>query len=267
MCLIVFSWQPQADEPLTLLANRDEFYARPTEPMHWWQEAPALLAGRDLLGGGTWLGLTRDGRFAALTNFRDGRAPRPQPGAPSRGLLVAGFLHAIPGKAPAAPRDYLNDMASHASAYAGFNLLAGDLAHGQLACLSHSARETNHPADIAPGLHGLSNAVLDTPWPKVEHRKQALAQALHTHADDDTLLALMHDATLAPDDRLPETGIALDRERELSAAFIRTPNYGTRSTTLLRLRHDGQLRVVEETHDPQSGASERRHFALTIKMA
>ncbi|WP_281719074.1 NRDE family protein [Pandoraea apista] len=274
MCLIVFSWQPDTDTPLILLANRDEFFERPAEPMHWWHDRPDVLGGRDLRGGGTWMGVNRAGRFAALTNFRDGRAPMASKDAPSRGLLVSAMLDATSFDAD------LARVERHAHEYAGFNLLAGDLPAGKLFWLGNRADHVGGnlkapPAipvnpvahAISPGLHGLSNAVMDTPWPKLLSRRDALADALSRNADDTTLLQIMRDPTEAPDDALPETGVSQTLERTLSAAFIASPAYGTRCTTLLRYHRDGRIDMVEATVTPGQSPkvlSDRRDFSFVI---
>ncbi|VVD64503.1 NRDE family protein [Pandoraea anhela] len=274
MCLIVFSWQPDAATPLVLLANRDEFFERPAEPMHWWSDRPEVLAGRDLRGGGTWMGIHRDGRFAALTNFRDGRAPMAPKGTPSRGLLVSAMLDATSFD------DDLTRIEKHAHEYAGFNLLAGDLPAGKLYWLGN--RDTNgsrasaswpvaHPVTpVTPGYHGLSNALLDTPWPKLVSRRHALRDALENTADDLTLLTIMRDANEAADDTLPETGVTREWEKTLSAAFIASPAYGTRCTTLLRYHRDGMVEVTESTVSPAQPSHELRdlrHFRFEIGSA
>lgn len=255
MCLIVFSWRPEHTTRLVLLANRDEFYERPTEAMGWWQTQPDLLAGRDLRGGGTWLGVTRQGRFAALTNFRDGRAPKPPADAPSRGVLVTGFLDARQQ-----PMSYLREIEHQGAAYAGFNLLAADFAAGELAWYGN--RAAHGPVPVEPGMHALSNALLDTPWPKTEHRRQALHEALQNEASDDELLALMRDSARADPALLPDTGVAAAWEQMLSAAFIAEPTYGTRCTTLLKVMADGEVRVTEVVYD--GGDSARRDFDFRI---
>lgn len=281
MCLIVFSWQPDTATPLVLLANRDEFFERPAEPMHWWQDRPEVLAGRDLRGGGTWMGVNRAGRFAALTNFRDGRAPMAPKDAPSRGLLVSAMLDSTP---------FDNDLSrveQHAHEYAGFNLLAGDLPAGKLfwlgnrdtssgrghdtgneiepvqhangtspAAASHRPQPVAHA--IEPGTHGLSNALLDTPWPKLVGRREALGAAIDSAADDMTLLELMRDTMEAADETLPETGVAPAWEKTLSAAFIASPAYGTRCTTLLRYHRNGTVELIESTVSPGQPATELR---------
>lgn len=231
MCLIVFDWRPNAETgPLfTLTANRDEFFARASAPLDWWTDAPGVLAGRDLVGAGTWLGLSRDGRFAALTNHRDPGAFRAD--APTRGALVADYLTG-PLRAPL---DYLHDIAQRGAAYNGFNLVVGDFARRELGWYCN--RADTAPCLLPEGVHGISNAVLDTPWPKLV-RKRAELDALVAREgapDLDVLIELMRDPRIAADDVLPSTGISLERERALSAAFIETPGYGTRGTTALRV--------------------------------
>ena len=244
MCLIVFDWRPDAAEgPLfTLAANRDEFLRRTADPMHWWTEAPNLLAGRDLVGGGTWLGMTRDGRFAALTNYRAPHEMRAD--APTRGTLVSHWLLGEPS-AELTPLDYLQRVAQDGEIYNGFNLLVGDWSRRELGWYCN--RSAAPPALLEAGTHGISNAVLDTPWPKLV-RKRAELGAL-VAADPlvplEGLIELMRDTRLARDDQLPSTGIPLERERVLSAAFIESPDYGTRGTTALRVVANG----IHGTHD------------------
>ncbi|CAB3757827.1 NRDE family protein [Paraburkholderia solisilvae] len=272
MCLIVFDWRPAATGgPLfTLTANRDEFLRRPAEPMHWWQDAPALLAGRDLTGGGTWLGMTRDGRFAALTNYRSPHTTRPD--APTRGTLVSHWLMREPGATPLA---YLHEVAQNGDLYNGFNLLVGDWTRRELAWYCN--RSPQAPALLAEGTHGISNAVLDTPWPKLVNQRAALADTLAADpvAPLDRLIDLMRDTRIARDDELPATGISLELERAWSAPFIESPDYGTRGTTALRvLAQDGRLRVqtVERSDDNGSHRIKRpgdyeRSFTFDIEGA
>ncbi|MGU7773201.1 NRDE family protein [Burkholderia sp. MR1-5-21] len=248
MCLIAFDWQPDAaaGPVFTLTANRDEFFRRTSTPLSWWEEAPGVLAGRDLEAGGTWLGVTRDGRFAALTNYRapfDIRA-----GAPTRGKLVSNYL----GGQPVAPLDYLKRLAEHAAVYNGFNLLVGDWKRRELAWFCNRAAEGESgvaaPALIPAGVHALSNARLDTPWPKVVRKRAELGTLLTGDPAPplDELIALMRDPRIAEDDALPHTGIPLERERALSAAFIQTPEYGTRGTTALRVTMKEGVRLTVE---------------------
>ncbi|MBM7062431.1 NRDE family protein [Pseudomonas sp. UL073] len=236
MCLIAFAWRPDHALPLVLAANRDEFYARPSRPLGEWPDAPGLYAGRDLEAGGSWLGVTRDGRFAALTNIRD---PGQKLGSRSRGELVAGFL-----RGSLSPLAYLQQIADQAGHYSGFNLLVGT--RTELAYLN--AREAL-PQLLPAGLYGLSNAALDTPWPKLRKVKAALAERLPAPSPE-TLLALLGDAEPASDSSLPETGVGLATERLLSSLFIASPNYGTRASTALIRHADGHQVLVERSFGP-----------------
>jgi uncharacterized protein with NRDE domain len=273
MCLIVFDWRPDAaDAPLfTLAANRDEFLRRTAEPMHWWNDAPGLLAGRDLVGGGTWLGVTRDGRFAALTNYRAPKEMRAD--APTRGTLVSNWLSGEHGIESGAPLDYLRQVARDGDMYNGFNLLIGDWSRRELGWYCN--RSPAPPTLLAAGTHGISNAVLDTPWPKLVRKRKELATlvASDAAASLDRLVQLMRDPREARDDELPATGIPLERERALSAAFIDTPEYGTRGTTALRVLARGNgfsVSALERSDDNGShrvvrpGDFERR-FSFDIE--
>jgi len=237
MCLILFAYRIHPHYRLLVAANRDEFYARPTAPMAFWEEAPDLLAGRDLAAGGTWLGVTRQGRFAAITNYRDPRNVRPD--VPSRGALVSGYL-----QSQESARDYLNGLIPKASDYNGFNLLLGD-AEG----LYYYSNQDGAPRVLSPGLYGLSNHLLDTPWPKVERGRRRLSALLAQQPDPspENLLQLLEDRTPVPDEALPRTGVSLDWERTLSPMFIESPDYGTRSSTVLRLAARGAVHVMEKT--------------------
>lgn len=251
MCLIVFDWRPEAENgPLfTLAANRDEYFSRASAPLAWWPEAPNVLAGRDLVGGGTWLGIARDARFAALTNYRAPHEMRAD--APTRGTLVADFIR----ERACSPLDYLQRVAKRGAVYNGFNLIVGDFARRELAWYCN--RAGTPPALLAPGTHGISNAVLDTPWPKLVRKRAQLASLVAGDAAPalSALVELMRDPQIAPDDALPSTGIPLERERALSAAFIETSEYGTRGTTALRVSvRDARLgiEIVERSDDDGS---------------
>ncbi|MDO8329665.1 MAG: NRDE family protein [Fluviicoccus sp.] len=241
MCLIAFAWQLSPQQPLILLGNRDEFYARPASPVRFWEDAPQVLAGRDEKEGGTWLGVTRAGRWAALTNYREPGGM--QPGELSRGKLVADYLC---GDIP--PLALAESVAQEAGRYNGFNLLVGD----RLEAAVCSNRGTE-PRRLEPGLYGLSNHLLDSPWPKTERLKSGLARqvtagepTVSQAADVQALLELLEDTTTADDADLPDTGVGLVWERLLGTAFIRSPMYGTRASTVLLL--DGQRgRLVERT--------------------
>lgn len=230
MCLIGFHWRPGATEPLLLLGNRDEFYDRPAAPLDWW-EGGRLLAGRDLRAGGTWLGVTRDGRCAAVTNFRQPGPPRPE--APSRGQLPVRFLEG--GLCAAA---FLETLREEAGRYSPFNLLLFDGCH----LLGYQSRNGRTIA-FEPGLHILSNGDFDEPWPKAEALRDRMAGA--ASGDEATLLALLADDRAFEDARLPRTGVPLDWERALSPIFVRTPAYGTRASTLLRLGRE-TVSVLEQ---------------------
>lgn len=257
MCLILFAHDAHPRYRLVLAANRDEFYARPTAPAAFWEDAPEVLAGRDLREGGTWLGVTRGGRFAAVTNFREPAAYRV--GAPSRGALVTGFL-----RARGAPVEYLAGLAPMAAAFNGFNLLLGD--GRSVAWFSN-----RHPSirTLPPGVYGLSNHLLDTPWPKVARGKTDLRLALDgpDRELEASLFATLALRDPAPDAALPDTGVGPERERALSAAFILTPEYGTRCSTVLLIDRDGWVSFTERTTVPgEERATEVRYrFELNVQ--
>jgi len=245
MCLMAFAWDPRGSTTLLIVANRDEFYARPTTPADWWQDHPDVWAGRDLAAGGTWMGITRHGRFAAITNYRE--AGRNDPAAPSRGGLVAGFLTGT-----ATPASYLRGLARRAEPFNGFNLVVGELS-GRTPSLWYLSHRRGHPATspeaLAAGVYGLSNAVLDTPWPKVVRTTAALATLKATEARTPAYMQMLSDTTIAQDEHLPSTGISLERERALSSTFIITPDYGTRAQTVIRATADGRIEAAERSFD------------------
>ncbi|WP_137819264.1 NRDE family protein [Pseudomonas sp. 2FG] len=236
MCLIVFAWRPGHAIPLVLAANRDEFYARPSLPLGAWEDAPGVIAGRDLEAGGTWLGIGPQGRFAALTNIRVAR--QPQIGR-SRGELVAQFL-----RGPQSPEAFLAELAQRASDYAGFNLLVGSTHE-----LWHFNSHEGAPLRLGSGIYGLSNANLNTPWPKVRRAKAALAECLDP-PQAPTLLGILGDPQQAPEASLPDTGLGLATERLLSSIFIAGPNYGTRASSALIVQADGRRQLVERSFGP-----------------
>ncbi len=234
MCLILFAWKVQENFPLILIANRDEFYERPTAPAAFWDDAPELLAGRDLQEGGTWLGITRRGKLAALTNYRDPASLKMN--APSRGHLVGDYL-----RNRQTPESYLRRIKARAAQYNGFNLLVGN--DSELFCFSNR----DGLQIPAPGIHGMSNHLLDTPWPKVERGKQALGELIggKKNPSPEALLDLLADRSRPPDERLPMTGVGLEWERVLSPLFIESPVYGTRSSTVLIIDRKGHVTFVE----------------------
>ncbi|TXG96579.1 MAG: NRDE family protein, partial [Zoogloea sp.] len=208
MCLILLAWRAHPDYPLVVAANRDEFFARPAAEAGWWQDRPGVFAGRDREAGGTWLGLSRSGRFAGLTNFRD--PARQRPDAPSRGALVADFLAGEESTDAALAR-----LTQEGPRYNGFNLLLSD---GDSLGIYES--ESGSARHLEPGLYALSNHLLDTPWPKVLAGKSRLARALRALPDDTPLAELLRDDRPAADAELPRTGVSLAWERMLSSAFI-----------------------------------------------
>ena len=252
MCLAVVALDAHPRHAVVLAANRDEAHARPALPAAWWTDvAPPLLAGRDLEGGGTWLGVDRRGRFAFVTNVRD--PARHDRAAPTRGTLVPRVL------ADDAPVDVAVARAvQDGRALNGFNLLAGD-AHGA----AWGSNRGVAGERLAPGVHGVSNARLDTPWPKVVRTRERLA-AWIASGDDDLapLFALLADRTRAPDDELPDTGVGRDRERLLSPPFILGATYGTRCSTVVTIGRDGHVRFVERRFDAGGVAVGESEFAF-----
>ena len=257
MCLILLAWRCHPGYPLVVAANRDELFARPTAPASYWEQAPGLLAGRDLDAGGTWMGMTRRGRFAALTNFREPRqAPDHEANPPSRGGLVSDFLA---GSARA--EDYLAALAPAAKSYNGFNLLCGTVDQG----LWHFSNRGGQPRLLEPGIYGLSNHLLDTPWPKVALGKSELARALDALPAEAPLFDLLRDDRVHEDDSLPRTGVSLEWERTLSAAFVRAPNYGTRSSTVLLQDREGLISFDELSYLPGARAACRNRFRFSLE--
>lgn len=253
MCLIVVAWQVHPDYPLAVAANRDEWYARPTAPAAPWSDAPDILAGRDLEAGGTWLGLTRGGRFAAVTNVREGRnAPK---GTHSRGSLTSAFL-----AGDATPEDYLAELADAPfERYSGYNLLVADgdtlgyLSNRDPAGKDGGQGSASRVRLLPPGIYGVSNHLLDTPWPKLTSAKAAFAQALSRLPDPAPCLALLADDEIVPDACLPDTGVGLEWERRLSSVFVLGTAgvaYGTRASTVALRRRDGAVLLHEQAFGP-----------------
>ena len=255
MCLLMIGWNAHPDYRLVIAGNRDEFHERPAAALAWWNDGPPLLAGRDLKASGTWLGLARDGRFGIVTNFRDFDPPRA--GAPSRGELVPSYLRGDTS-APA----YLARLERRAREYGGFNLLLGD--GDSLAYFSN--RGDDPPRSLPPGIYGLSNQWLDTPWPKLTRTRERFAALLRRDGAlvSEELFALLADRTTAGDADLKHTGLPEDWERAVSAPFVVHERYGTRCSTVVLAGHDGRTAVFEWRFDAagtQSGAS-RFGFAV-----
>jgi uncharacterized protein with NRDE domain len=241
MCLIVVAWRARAGLPLVVAANRDEWRERPTEPVHWWADHPGLLAGRDLQAGGTWMGITRSGRFAAVTNYRDPSEKRST--ARSRGGLVTEFLLGTDS-----PARYLSNLSARAREYNGFNLILGD---GE-SLFYYGSRE-GEPRAIEPGIHGLSNHLLDEPWPKVVHGRARMEAALATPDPAPLLFEMLSDRVVAPDGELPATGVGIEWERRLGSALITGAEYGTRASTVLTVSSSGDVVMEERTRDAKGG--------------
>jgi uncharacterized protein with NRDE domain len=233
MCLVLVVWRVHPMYPCLVAANRDEFHARPTARAEWWPDHPEILAGRDLEAGGTWLGVTRTGRFAALTNYRDPEQRRT--GTPSRGALVTSILES--GASVAEGLSYLGDVGAN---YNGFNLIFSD---GERLGIYESVLGTGR--ELGPGIYGLSNHLLDTPWPKVQIAKTRLQAALLGLTGTAPLLELLRDDRPASDAELPRTGVSLEWERLLSSAFVRGPDYGTRCSTIIRIDARGRAYFEE----------------------
>lgn len=242
MCLIAFSYKQHPQYRLILAANRDEFYERPTAQAGWWQDKPHILAGRDLKANGTWQGINKYGYWAALTNYREPHNIKKN--APSRGNLVSDFI-----ANKYSTENYLASLLPQASEYNGFNLLVDD--GKKLGYISNRAQDIQI---LTPGLYGLSNHLLNTPWPKVERLKEKLG----SFSDSDTilnpqdLLPLLHDTYQAPDHQLPETGVSLEWERLLSPLFIRSSVYGTRVSTIVLIDYQDQVNFVEKNYQDNS---------------
>lgn len=248
MCLIVFSYRDHPRYDLVFAANRDEFYGRPTRDARFWDERPNLLAGRDLEAGGTWMGITRGGRLAALTNYRD--MERYEPKSTSRGELV---LQAL--ETDGDTRELLQEVDGRAERYNGFNLLAGSVCR----LLYYSNRERRIHV-LEPGLYGLSNHLLDTPWPKVRRAKSAMAEILDDEEPDtEKLFGLLLDRREASVEDLPDTGLSPEREKAVSPVFIRSEGYGTRCSTVVTVDKSGQVCFEERVWRPGGEEMESRN--------
>lgn len=235
MCLIVFAWQVVPCTPLVVAANRDEYFARPTAAAHWWPENPQVFGGRDLLAGGSWMGISQSGpngpRFAGLTIIRSPQKKRTD--APSRGELVADFL-----RSDLSVADYLQQVQEKAQEYNGFNLLLGE-ADNLVWYSNRGDEDPRNGQSLAPGIYGVSNALLDVTWPKVVKTKAQFGSLICQRAPKEAYFEMLADSTLAPDGRLPNTGVSLEFERILSAVCVESEHYGTRSSTVVKLNREG----------------------------
>jgi uncharacterized protein with NRDE domain len=253
MCLLLLAYQIHPEYPLIIAANRDEFHNRPTASAAFWENTPTVLAGRDLQRKGTWLGMTRQGRIAMLTNYRE---PLKSPISPlSRGQLVSQFLceHS-------SPTSYLQQCMNCAREYSGFNLIVGTV--GELYYYSNRGKGLQA---ISPGIHGLSNHLLNTPWPKVEKGKKALQKLLASSSlSTEDLFALLYDQTPVPDSELPHTGVDIEWERLLAPLFIVSMECGTRCSTVILVKNDGQVNFLERSFSPTKEIINTVHYKFSI---
>lgn len=256
MCLLFIAYKSNPLYPLILAANRDEFYDRPSQAASFWEERTDLLAGRDLKGGGTWLGITTGGRIAAITNFRDLTALKVD--APSRGLLVGDYL-----LGNLDPEVYLRDLKDRAGAYSGFNIMVGGVDD-----LWYFSNMDGNILKIPEGSHGLSNHFLDTPWPKVERGKELMKRVLSAGEESlfEAIFDVLADRTRPDDSMLPDTGIGLEWERILSPIFVETDGYGTRSSTIILVRRDGSTTFIERVFNGDTAGSQEKRFDFTINL-
>lgn len=239
MCLVFIAHKAHPDYKLIVAANRDEFYARKTSPADFWSDQPHVLAGRDLEALGTWMGVSRYGKVSLVTNYRDLKNIRAN--APSRGHLVSDFL--TNGDEPL---PYMQQVQQHGSRYNGFNLISGNVDQ-----LWYYSNYENNLRKLEPGLFGLSNHLLNTEWPKVRAGMEQIRNLISTgNPDSETLFAIMRNDATAPDDELPDTGVGLEMERMLSSMFIKSPNYGSRSTTVLLVDNEDRVSFQERTYEP-----------------
>ena len=254
MCLLVFAFRAHPEYPLIFAGNRDEFHGRPTAPAGFWNDHSDLLAGKDLQAGGTWLGITTGGRFATVTNFREPDT-RPE-GMRSRGELVVNHL-----TRPESPVQFLDDLRPHAMHFSGFNLILGHRDG-----FYYFSNRNGEPRTLKPGIYGLSNGLLDTPWPKVRRAKELFEEVLRRRdVEPDDLLGVLHDDVRPHDALLPHTGVGAEWERVLSSIFISGALYGTRASTVVTIHESGEIRFVERSFGPEGMEIGTRHFNFSIQ--
>jgi uncharacterized protein with NRDE domain len=254
MCLIFFALNQHPSYKLIIAANRDEFYQRPTQRASWWQENKTILGGKDSEAGGTWMGITKQGKIAFVTNYRD--LPNLKTNAPSRGELVSDYLtnHKT-------AHQFLESRKDTFQAYNGFNLVVGNV--NQLWYCSNYKTDNEK---LDKGIFGLSNALLDTPWPKVNSGKEEFKKAIEAKSPDvNNLFGLLQNETQASDNHLPNTGLGIERERVLSARFIKSPGYGTRCSTVILINNNNEVHFVERTYNLQTFYYEEVSYDFEIK--
>ena len=255
MCLVLVSYKVASDFPLIIAANRDERYSRPTRHADFWKPETGVLAGQDLEQGGTWLGLSKTGRFAAVTNLREG--VNTQKSKTSRGLLVSDYLR---GDLPA-PR-YLEYCQTKLAEFNSFNLLLGDIS----ALFFFNSQQKDY-TKLAPGTYGVSNGDFDNNWPKITRAKREMNALIDADqsSDHDAMLAMMCDTYLPEDDLLPDTGIGIEWERRLAPIFIKADEYGTRCSTVLNIDRNNKVSFSERSYDSNGRADVTKQFEFTIK--
>lgn len=253
MCIIFIAYRCHPEYDLIVAANRDEFYKRPTAPAHFWDDEPSILAGRDLEQMGTWMGVTRNGRFAALTNYRN-PSDFKNTDKKSRGHIVRSYL-----AGDATPMEFLTNLQQERSDYKGFNVFVSDREH-----LMYYSNMGNMIKKLEPGIYGLSNDQLDTPWPKVEKGKKHLRQFLKSGLQYEKLFTLLADTDPAPEEKLPQTGIPLGLEKQLSSIFIKTSEYGTRCSTVLTIDSTQNIRFIERSFQSIEESDNGFTFKLQI---
>ncbi|MEQ8584002.1 MAG: NRDE family protein [Marinoscillum sp.] len=244
MCLIVFAWDVHPKYRLIVAANRDEFYTRPTAPADFWDDEPDILGGRDLQAGGSWMTVSKHGNFAAVTNYRDLANIREN--VRSRGEIPIHFMDQNQK-----PLSYVKGLHEYSTEYNGFNVLT---ANPQM--MTHYSNYERKANVITPGIHGLSNALLDTPWPKVELAKAKFQELISNSFNHGELIEMMSDTSTAEDSILPDTGVSREMEKALSAMCIRMENYGTCCSTVITLDRDGLIEFSEKSY-PVGGRTEK----------
>lgn len=255
MCLILFAYKTHPIYKLIVASNRDEFYDRPTASLQFWEDYPYILAGRDLLRKGTWMGVTKSGRFAALTNVRN--PSEHTEGKLSRGNLVADFL--ISSESPI---EYMMSVSRNKNQFPGFNLLAGDLND-----LFYYSNYESKIKKLEPGIYGVSNHLLDTAWPKVKFGKSELENIIEGQGSElvQHLLTLLQNSEQAPDHLLPKTGVSLEWERLLSPLFIKSEKYGSRSSSVI-LQSDNEIQFTEQVYSKKGIKKEITSFSIDIRI-
>ncbi|MBO1254852.1 NRDE family protein [Alteromonas sp. 5E99-2] len=253
MCILFIAVKQHSDYPLIIAANRDEFHARPTQDSHWWEGNDGILAGKDLQAGGTWMGITKTGKFGALTNIRDPK--RIKSNAKSRGELVLNALTEENGISD-------HTLQSSREDYNGYNLLHGDVDNLKV----YNNFENTH-SQLEQGVYGLSNAALNSPWPKTTKGMEALSRYCQTQSniEYEDLFTILRDDVKADDDKLPKTGVPYEWEKKISSAFIVTPEYGTRTSTLLLVSKDRKVSWLERNFDAESNKTTESHFDFELQ--